>query len=109
MSMNAQIVLGCNGYRRFGISMCRGTTNAIADLRKLGSDSEEILSYLDGHCKLFDRVNEDLNQINNIIQFLTRHEALSKHLEPVLQDYIAFHRGCGLYMFVDPIETGGKK
>lgn len=105
--MNAHLVLGCNGYRRFGISMCRGTTNQIVDLRKLGPDSEEILAHLDNHFKLFDKVNEELNQINNIIGFLNRYGVVNRHLDPVLRDYITMHRGCGLYMFIDPIKENG--
>lgn len=87
--------------------MCRGTTNTIADLRKLGQDTEDIMSYLDDHCKVFDKVIEDRNEINNIVQFLARYDVIPKHLNEVLKDYMALHRGCGLYMFVDPVDVGG--
>lgn len=100
--MDAWIVLGCHGYRWYGMSMCKGTTNQIADLAKLGQENEEILSYLDAHCKLFDRVVDDLNVIGNVVNFLNRYGIIQDHLVKVIHGYISMHKHCGLYMFVDP-------
>ena len=104
--MDAFIVLGCHGSRRYGLSMCHGITNPIADLRKLGDESDYILEYLEKHYKIFDKVVENLNEISNIFHFLVKHGIITKHLEGTIYDYIAMHKGCGLYMFVDPIQVG---
>lgn len=105
--MDAHIVLGCHGQRRFGLSMCRGTTNEIVDLRKLGTDYEEIINHLDKHYKLFDKVIEDLNQVGNLISFLGQFKIVPEHILKFLHTYIATHRGCGVYIYVEPIKAGG--
>lgn len=101
--MKAVLVLGCHGRKLYGLSMCEGTSNGICDLRKIPDNHEEIYSYLDNHCKLFDRIITDLNKIGNVISFLSTHGVLSHHKTEALWDYIAMHKKCGLYMYIEPI------
>lgn len=100
--MDVWIIIGCHGFRRYGFSMCRGTANQLADLSKLGQENEAILDYLDRHCKLFDRVVDDVNIINNIINYLNKYGILQDHIVKTMHEYISMHKYCGLYMFVEP-------
>ena len=100
--MDAWIVLGCHGHRWYGLSLCRGTSNQIADLSRLGPDHEEIMNHLDNHYKIFDKVIEDLNVIGNAINYLNKYRLIPDHLMKIIHSYIAMHKHCGLYMFVDP-------
>jgi hypothetical protein len=101
--MKACIILGCHGRKLYGLTMCDGTSNIILDLQKVPDDKEDIYSYLDNHCKLFDRIATDQNKINNVINFLSQSGYLTKHMKDALYDYIAMHRRCGLFMYVEPI------
>lgn len=101
--MKAVIVLGCHGRKSYGITMCDGTSNPIVDLRKVADSNESIYEYLDNHCKLFDRIATDINKIGNIVAFLVKEGVIQKHHESVIYDYIAMHKKCGLFMYVEPI------
>lgn len=101
--MNAQLVLGCHGRKLYGLTICEGTSNPILDLRKIPETNEIVFNYLDNHCKLFDRIATDQNKISNVINFLSQQGYLHKHIVDALYDYIAIHRKCGLYMYIEPI------
>lgn len=102
--MKAQLVLGCHGARRYGFSLCRGVANPILDLRKLGSSEEEVVAYLDNHCKLFDSVAEDRNMVNAIINFVDQRKLIAKHTLDVIYEFSAQHKNCGMYCFIEPAE-----
>jgi len=100
--MKAQLILGCHGHRRYGFSMCKGTKNSILELDKLGSDSEEILEYFDRHCKLFEKVVAEPNAVNNTIQYIIKMELVPVHMRKILYEFVAMHKACGLYLYVEP-------
>lgn len=102
--MKAALVLGCHGRKLYGLTMCDGTSNIVLDLRKVPEDKEDIYDYLDKHCKLFDKIATDQNKIGSVISFLSQHNFLSKHMTEAMYDYIAMHRKCGLYMYIEPIQ-----
>ena len=102
--MKARLVLGCHGRMQFGFTMCAGTINEIYNLSNLPEGKEAIYEYLDGHCKLFDKVTQDVNKINSIIQYLARQGVLPPHVEQNIYDYIAMHKKCGFYMYIEPLE-----
>lgn len=102
--MKAQLILGCHGARRYGFSLCRGVSNPIVDLRKLGDDKEKILTYLDDHCKLFDTVAEDKNMVHAVINFVDQHKLTPKHVMDTIYEFVAQHKNCGLYCFIEPTE-----
>jgi len=101
--MKALLVLGCHGRKLYGLTMCSGASNPVLDLRKISEKHEDIYNYLDAHCKLFDRIITDLNKIGNVISFLNQNGALQKHTCDAMWDYIAMHKKCGLYMYIEPI------
>jgi hypothetical protein len=101
--MKACVVLGCHGRKLYGLTMCDGSANNILDLRKVLDDREEVYAYLDKHCKLFDKIATDQNKIGNVISFLSQQKCLNKHMTDAIYDYIAMHRRCGLYMYIEPI------
>lgn len=101
--MKATLVLGCHGRKLYGLSMCEGTSNVILDLRKIPDHHEEVYDYLDSHCKLFDRIATDLNKIGNVITYLSKQNVIPKHQSEAIWDYIAMHKKCGLYMYIEPI------
>jgi hypothetical protein len=84
--------------------MCPGTNNRVADLRRLKSDQDHVIDYLDQHCKLFDQRAGDLNKISNIVNLLGREGVIIKPVEETIYDFIAMHRKCGFYMYVDPMD-----
>jgi hypothetical protein len=102
--MKAFINLGCHGRKVCGLTMCPGTNNRIADLRRLKADQDHVVDYLDQHCHLFDRMAVDLNKINNIVNLLAREGIIIKQIEQTLYDFFAMHRKCGFYMYVDPMD-----
>lgn len=102
--MKAQLILGCHGARRYGFSLCRGVANPILDLRKSANNREEIMAYLDDHCKLFDHVAEDRNMVNAIIYFVDQHKLIPKHMLDMVYEFVAQHKNCGLYCFIEPVE-----
>lgn len=104
--MKACLVLGCHGRKLYTLTMCEGTSNIILDLRKVSEENEVVYTYLDNHCKLFDRIATDQNKINNVINFLAGQGLIPKHKVDALYDYIAMHRRCGLYMYIEPIPDG---
>lgn len=104
--MKARIVLGCHGRKIYGLTLCEGVSNYILDLRKVPDDMEEIYGYLDNHCKLFDKIATDQNKIGNVISFLVSKNILPKHGQEAILDFIAMHRKCGLFMFIEPIPEG---
>lgn len=102
--MKARLILGCHGHRRFGFSVCRGSKNVLIELDKLGDRAEEVLEYLDNHCKLFEEVVIDLNRINNIVQYVIRQDLVPPHMQKLLYQYLGMHKPCGFYAFVEPIK-----
>lgn len=103
--MNAHLILGCHGMRKYGFSLCKGVENVILDLSKIKDNKEEIYSYLDDHCKLFDAVSNDRNTINSAFQFLTSHKVFPKHIEDQIYDFFHLHKKCGHYMFLEPTDV----
>ena len=101
--MQAQLILGCHGARRYGFSLCRGVANPILDLRKLGANKEEVLAYLDDHCKLFDSLAEDRNLVNSIVHYVASNKLIVPHIETVMYDFMAIHKQCGIYAFIEPV------
>jgi len=101
--MKAFINIGCNGRMSKGITICGGTENRVADLRRLTGDMDHVIEYLEKHAKLFDSIAVDLNKINSIISFLTREGVIISQKEQALSEYMTWHKKCGLYMYVDPI------
>jgi len=83
--------------------MCKGTKNSILDLDKLGSDSNDILDHFDKHCKLFDKVVVEPNAVNNTIQYVIRQDLIPEHIKKIMYEYIAMHKPCGLYLYVEPM------
>lgn len=102
--MKARLVLGCHGRMQYGFVLCSGTINTVLDFSNLPSDKNVIFEYLDGHCKLFDKVTNDTNKVSSVIQYLARQELLPKHVEQNIYDYVSIHKKCGLYMYVEPLE-----
>ena len=84
--------------------MCPGTNNRIADLRRLRTDQNHVIEYLDKHCKLFDQRAADLNKISNIIGLLAREGIILKQVEETVYDLFAMHRKCGFYLYIDPMD-----
>lgn len=106
--MDAYLKLICNGLRLNKIVMCNGTSNVFADLRKLGIDTQTILDELDKNYKIFDQVIEDVNQIGNMLYYLNKYSIISDKQIKLYHSYISFHKKCGLYVFVDPIDAENK-
>lgn len=102
--MKARLMLGCHGRMQYGYIMCAGTINMVLDFSNLPSDKEVIFEYLDNHCKLFDKVTNDTNKVNNIIQYLSRQGLLPAHVEQNIYEYISMHKKCGFYMYIEPLE-----
>lgn len=102
--MKARLVLGCHGRLQYGFLMCSGTTNTVLDFSDLKTTNAVIFEYLDNHCKLFDKVTNDTNKVLSIIQYLSRQKMLTPHVEQNIYDYIAMHKKCGFYMFIEPLE-----
>ena len=100
--MQARLILGCHGHRRYGFSMCKGTKNCVLELDKLGSDTDEILDYLEHHCKLFEKVVSESNAVNNTMQYVIRRELVPEHIKKLIYEYITMHKTCGLYLYVEP-------
>lgn len=101
--MKANIILGCHGRKLYGLTMCEGSSNIIIDLRKISDDKEDVYNYLDKHSKLFDRIATDQNKISNVINYLSEQGFITNHYKESLYDYIAMHRRCGLFMYIEPI------
>lgn len=99
--MNASLILGCHGARRYGFCLCKGISNPIIHLSKLGKYKEETIEYLDTTHKLFDRVITDLNQINSIIRFIHENRQMPDHINNLIYDFLALHKTCGFYMYIE--------
>lgn len=86
--------------------MCVGTNNRIADLRRLRrtAEGDKIIDYLEKHYKLFEAHATDLNKIGNIVNLLEREGIIIPQRVKVIYDYIAMHKKCGLYLYVDPLD-----
>lgn len=97
-------MLGCHGRMQYGYIMCAGTLNTVLDFSDLPTDKDVIFEYLDSHCKLFDKVTNDTNKVNNIIQYLARQNVLKPHVEQNIYEYIGMHKKCGFYMYIEPLE-----
>jgi len=102
--MDAQLVLGCHGARRYGFSLCRGVSNVVVDLRKLGNQEQEALDYFDGHCKLFDTVQEDRNLVLSVLNYIEQKELAPKHIRDMMYEFVKLHQQCGLYCFIETIK-----
>ena len=102
--MKAFVNIGCNGRMQKGIVMCPGTTNRVADLRRVATDQEHVIDYLEKHYKLFDAHSVDLNTIGNIMNLLGREGIIIKQKEEALYDYLAMHKKCGVYLYIDPLD-----
>ena len=74
------------------------------DLRKLGRNEEEVMKYLDNHCKLMDKMVEDRNLIHNIVNYVETNKLVPKHMADVLYEFLAAHKSCGFYAFIESIE-----
>lgn len=94
-------MLGCHGQRRYGFSMCKGTKNVLLDLSTLGDKQEEVMEYLDSHCKLFEQVLTDHNGVNNAIYYIIKQGLVPEHMKTLLYSYINMHKDCGLYMYIE--------
>lgn len=101
--MKAFINVGCNGQMLKGITLCGGTENQIADLRRLSVGKEATLEYLEKHIKLFDAPAVDVNKITGVVGHLAGEGIIIPQKEKAIYKYITLHRACGLYMYVDPI------
>lgn len=97
-------MLGCHGRMQYSYTMCSGTLNIVLDFSDIPEDKEVIFEYLDGHCKLFDKVTNDANKIGNVIQYLSRQSVLKPHVEQNIYEYIAMHKKCGFYMYIEPVD-----
>ncbi len=84
--------------------MCSSTHNQVADLRRVASDKDYVIDYLEKHYKLFDAHAVDLNKIGNVINFLGKEGIILPQKETALYDYIGLHKKCGLYLYVDPLD-----
>lgn len=102
--MKAFVNIGCNGRMQKGLIMCPGTLNKVADLRRVTVEQEHIIDYLEKHYKLFDAHAVDLNKIGNIINLLAREGIIISQKEEALYDYLAMHKKCGLYLYIDPLD-----
>lgn len=94
-------MLGCNGCRKFGFSLCKGTKSTFLDLSKLGSDSEEIIAHLDNHFKIFEQVITDPSIVNNLIYYVIKNDLIPEHMKKLIYDYQIMHKVCGLYFYVE--------
>lgn len=104
--MNACLIIGCNGRKLYGITMCEGTKNLLIDLRLVPSSDTEFYDYLT-HMKLVNgNVVTDLNKISNIIRYIYEYRLIPQHAFESFHDYIAMHRKCGMYLFIQPIPNG---
>lgn len=95
-----KLMLGCHGHRNFGWSLCKGTQNILLDLEDLGRDREEVLEYLDEHCKIFEQVIDDNNKVSNIAHYIVKRELLPKHMTKLIYEMLSMHKVCGCYIFV---------
>lgn len=102
--MKAFIRIGCHGRKSTGITICPGFSTEIIDLRRLPSNREDILDYLEKHIKLFDNHTADINKIGSVVSFLTQEGIVIKHREAAIHELIAMHKKCGLYIYVDPLD-----
>lgn len=98
--MTTNLILGCHGWKNFGLTMCRGTSNELLDLDKLGTETETILGYLDAHCHLYDKVVDDHNKVVNIVQYLIKQDLIVDHLRKQIYEYLSMHKYCRCYMFI---------
>lgn len=101
--MNAELILGCHGARRFGFNICRGVSNTILDLRKI-KDREAVIEHLDNHYKLFEAIIEDRNQVYNLINYIETEKLVPKHTADLLYEFLAMHKGCGHYALIETIK-----
>ena len=102
--MKAFLNLGCNGLKKTGLTLCPGTNNRIADLRRIKSGSEHIIEYLDKHCKIFDEHAYTLNKINSIVGMLAKEGIILPPTEKTIHDLFAMHKACGLFLYIDPLD-----
>lgn len=101
--MNALVILGCNGHKIYGFSMCEGTQNILLDLRLVDKSNTELFDYMDYHLKVFDKIITDLNKIGNFISYLSNNNFIDKPRLEVIWDYISMHKRCGIYIYVRPL------
>ena len=104
--MKAFVNLGCNGRKQHGLTMCVGTNNRIADLRRLKRtpEGDKIIEYFEKHYKLFDSHTSDLNKVGNVINLLEGEGIIIPQHVKTIYDYIAMHKKCGLYLYIDPLD-----
>ena len=95
-----KLMLGCHGHRNFGWSLCKGIQNTLLDLDALGKDREEVLAYLDDHCKVFEKVIDDHNKVNSIAHYVIKQELVPKHLVKLIYETLSIHKICGCYIYV---------
>lgn len=101
--MKAFINIGCHGRKNAGLTICPGITERLFDLRLI-VDKRPVLDYLASHIKLFDQVAVDHNKINNTVQFFVAQKCVSRQRELAIQEFLAVHRKCNIYMYVDPLD-----
>ena len=104
--MKAFVNIGCHGRKFAGLTICAGVRDRLADLRRLPPPPKDdlVLDYLEKHVKLFDQHAVDLNQIGSVISFLGDQGILIKHQVNAAYEFVTFHKKCGLYLYVDPLD-----
>lgn len=101
--MKAFLNLGCNGRKQAGLTICSGITDRLLDLRRI-DNNENLIDYLDRHIRLFDAPAVDVNKVVSTIQHLTQNGAFFKQKEAAIAEFIAVHRRCGVFLYVDPVD-----
>jgi hypothetical protein len=102
-----KLILGCHGHRNFGWSLCKGTQNMLLNLNELGSEAEQVMDYLDRHCKLFESVVDDNNKVVNIVHYVINRGLVQDHMKKLIYESLAMHKLCGHYLFIRVDSDGG--
>jgi len=101
--LNAYLILGCNRHTdNEGFNYSESVSNPIVDLHKVDKEiRENVTTFLDDACGLFDAPIFNYNKCINTINFLYRHfgiiseEGLAK-----IQSFIRMHRRGGIFLIL---------
>lgn len=92
------VVLGCGGKIINNFVLCNKTENIVVDL-SLDNIDNNIVSFIDNACNLFNRPLTDTNAIVNTLNLLnTRFSIFDENMWSLIQMWIIQHKRCGIYL-----------